>query len=331
MLGLRAARALDDMEGLKWASLGILRQAWSKEQADVWQAGVGVAKEVLDKLHAAKRTKEAKEFQAALDQAVERDCMAIVRWTGEADLDLLVEEPSGTVCSLRSPRTTAGGIMLGDSSSQTGPDSYGGHSAAYVCPTGFDGTYRMLVRRIWGSVTAGKVNVEVITHYRGSNAIDVRKNIGLDKDEALVVFDLKDGRRKEPLRDQQVANAASGQLGLNRQILAQQLAAAVDPAALQALAVSRSASDSTGATGNGGVVPFPFLAGGAVGYQPVIIWIPEGTNMGATAVVSADRRYVRISPTPIFSAIRKVDTFNFSSGQQNNNVGGGTGGTGFTQ
>ena len=43
MLGLRAARALDDLDGLKWASLGILSQAWPKEQADVWQAGVGVA------------------------------------------------------------------------------------------------------------------------------------------------------------------------------------------------------------------------------------------------------------------------------------------------
>ena len=112
MLGLRAARATNNLEGLKWASLGILGQAWPKEQANVWQAGLGVAKEVLDKLRAEKRTKEADHFLAALNEAVARDCVAIVTWTGDGDVDVLVEEPSGTVCSLRNPRTTAGGILL---------------------------------------------------------------------------------------------------------------------------------------------------------------------------------------------------------------------------
>ena len=95
-----------------------------------------------------------------------RDCVAVVTWTGEGDVDVLVEEPSGTVCSLRTPRTTSGGILIGDDVRQAGRDSFGGRSAAYVCPKGFDGKYRMLVRRVWGNVTAGKVNVEVITHCR---------------------------------------------------------------------------------------------------------------------------------------------------------------------
>ena len=42
----------------------------------------------------------------------------------------------------------------------------------------------------------------------------MRKKIPLDKDEAVVAFDLKDGRRKESLREQQVANAAAGQLAV---------------------------------------------------------------------------------------------------------------------
>ena len=106
----------------------------------------------------------------------------------------------------------------------------------------------MLVRRVWGNVVAGKVNVEVMTHYRTDNAVDVRNKIPLDKDQALVVFELKDGRRKEPLRDQQVANAAEGQLALNRQILAQQLDGSLDPAALQALAAARAAPATPVAT-----------------------------------------------------------------------------------
>ena len=174
-------------------------------------------------------SKEADEFQAELDQAVARDCVVAVHWTGDADVDLLVLEPTGTVCSLRNPRTTAGGVMLGDVLSQTNSDNSGGHSEVYVCPKGFDGTYRLKVWRVWGKVTTGKVTVEVVTHFRDKNSITVSKKIPLEKDEAAVVFDLKDGRRKESLREQQVANAAGGQLAINQQILAQQIAAAVDP------------------------------------------------------------------------------------------------------
>ncbi len=326
MLGLRAARAANDLEGLKWASLGILGQAWPEDHSNIWQAGVGVAKEVLDKLRAEKRTKEADAFLAALDDAVARDCVVVVTWTGEADVDLLVEEPSGTLCSMRCPRTTAGGVLLGDATSQVDRDGYGGHREVYVCPKGFDGTYRMLVRRVWGNVTAGKVGVEVITHYRTANAIRVAKKLTLDKDDAVATFDLKNGRRKESLRDQQVANAAAPLVALDRQILAQQVNSSLDPSVMQALALSRA----TGAAGgNGGALGSAFFGGGAVGYQPVIITLPEGAQWVPTAVISADRRYVRYSGGPFFSGVGKVTTFNTSTGANGTGTGG-TGGQGFS-
>jgi hypothetical protein len=320
MLGLRAARATDDLEGLKWASLGILGQAWPKDKTDVWQAGIGVAREVLERLRADKRMEEANAFQAALDKAVARDAVVIVTWTGEADIDLMMEEPSGTVCSLRNPRTTSGGILLGDAIAQTDRDSYGGHSEVYVCPKGFDGTYKLLVRRIWGDVVTGKVNVEVITHYRTANAADVRKKIELDKDEAVIAFDLQDGQRKEPLHEQQVVNAIDTQLAVNRQVLAQQIGGSVDPSVLQALALSRAGN------GNGAN---PFAIHGAVGYQPVIETLPEGAMLMMTAVISADRRYVRITSMPFFSGVGQVHTFNMANGTNTTGTGG-TGGQGFS-
>ncbi len=325
MLGLQAARAANDIDGLKWASVGILSQAWPQQEASVWQAGLGISKEVLDKLRTEKRIKEADAFLAQLDEAVRRDCVAVVTWTGDADVDVMVEEPSGTVCSLRNPRTTGGGVLLGDDIRQAGRDSFGGRSAAYVCPKGFDGTYRLLVRRVWGNVTAGKVNVEVITHCNTADAVDVRKKIALDKDEALVVFDLKGGRRTEPLREQQVANAVGGQMVLNRQILAQQLATTTDPAALAAMANARSGGSSSGS--NNGA--YPYFGGGAVGYQPVITVLPQGANFSVTAVVSADRRYVRITSAPFFSGISQVNTFNMTTGASQSQTGG-TGNQGYS-
>jgi hypothetical protein len=326
MLGLKAARAANSLEGLKWASLGILGQAWPKEQASVWQAGMGVAKEVLDKLRAEKRDDEADHFLAACKQAVARDCVAIVTWTGDADVDVSVKEPTGTICSLRNPRTIGGGILLDDAIRQIGRDSLGGRSAVYVCPKGFDGEYQLLARRVWGSVATGKINVEVITHDLTSHAIDVRKRIALDKDEAVVAFSLKDGRRKEPLAEQQVANAAGAQLAVNRQILAQQLAAAADPQSMSDLAQAR--------LNGGGLGAQPFLGAGAIGYQPIIMWLPSGANCMMSAVVSADRRYVRVTVNPIFSGVSKVDTFNTSSGatgtQGGNNNNTGNTGAGFS-
>jgi hypothetical protein len=335
MLGLKAARATGNLDGLRWASLGILGQAWPKEHRAVWQAGLGVAEEVLAKLKAEGRTREADEFLAALDKAVERDCIVIVNYTGDAQLDLVVQEPTGSVCSFRMPRTASGGALLGDAIAQANGDNGGGKSEVYVCPQGFDGTYRMAIHRVFGNVTAGKVHVKVMTHYRGKNAVSVEKTIPLVKDEAQIAFDLKDGRRKEPIADQQIANAAANQLQNNAQaqILAQQLDASVDPSALGSLAAARSLyGGNGGGLGGNGLAGNPFFGGrGAVGYQPVIEKYREGASMTVTAVVSADRRYVRCS-FPMqgltFSGIGQVNTFNTVTGQ-GGTTAGGTGGQGF--
>jgi len=331
--GLQAAKRAKNWEGIKWAAVGILSQAWPREQADIWNSGLAAANDVLEKLRAEKRTDEAKQFRKALDEAVTRDCLAVVQYTGDAEVDILVEEPTGTVCSLRNPRTTGGGILLGDSAKKFGGTSADGRSQVYVCSKGFDGTYRLVVRRVWGKVTTGKVTVDVYTHYRGENGRRVSKKIPLDKGEAMVVFDLKDGRRKEALQEQQLANAVAGQMAVNRQVLAQQLAAAVDPQAVQSLAAARAYNGGS-SVGNVSWSPFvigqtPVALGGAVGYQPVIISLPEGANMWATAVVSADRRYVRITCMPVFSLIADVHTFNTSTGDTKRTPMG-TGGGGFS-
>ena len=71
---------------------------------------------------------------------------------------------------------------------------------------------------------------------------------------------------------------------------------------------------------------FGFPGGSAVGYMPVITTIPSGANLTVAGVISADRRYVRIAPTPFFTDIGQVTTFNFVSGASG--AGGGAGGAG---
>jgi hypothetical protein len=235
-------------------------------------------------------------------------------------------------------------------------------SADYVVTRGFSGTYRVLLRRVWGKVSANKVTVDVYTHLGTKRAERNHKQIPLGEKDAVVVFELKDGRRTEPLAQAQVASAVQNVVGMNQTLIQrmagaaegdpnQQFAATApsraainkqidaisDPGALSAFNASRTAGISgAGVAGAGRNGPnaglLPFVMRGAAGYQPVITTLPEGTNMIATAVVSADRRYVRISVVPLFSSIGDVETFNFATGAtsvmsgSNNPPGGGPGG-----
>ncbi len=63
----------------------------------------------------------------------------------------------------------------------------------------------------------------------------------------------------------------------------------------------------------------------AVGFTPTITVIPDGIFLQVTAVVSADRRYVRLTLGPSFTSIIDVQTFTFNSG---GNVGGNAIGVG---
>ena len=108
MYGLQLAERLNDLEGIQWSSLGILKQAWPKEKAAIVQkarrsAGRGGTTEepTIDR-------RKPTRFQAELDKAKIRDCVVKVTWTGDADVDVMVEEPSGAICAFRNPRTSGG-------------------------------------------------------------------------------------------------------------------------------------------------------------------------------------------------------------------------------
>jgi hypothetical protein len=318
LFGLQLAQRLNDLEGMKWSSLGILKQAWSKDKKDVADSAARTAAAVLAQLKAEKRTREAAEFQAQLDQAKVRDCLVKVTWTGDADIDLLVEEPSGTLASFRNPRTTGGGVIVGDAAIADKRSTAEGQSETYVCPEAFDGTYRVLVRRVWGKVTAGKVTVDVYSHYGSPQQKHMRTQVPVGEEDAMVVFDLQDGRRQEELSEHLLANAAAGQLEVNRAVLAQQLNGLAQTQAGGAnanLGVSRQ-----------GLLGIPFIQQ-QVGYMPIIQPLPSGAGFRVNGVVSADRRYVRVSPSPTFTGVGSVTTFNLQSGSQGTSPGPGAGGT----
>ena len=318
-----AARA-DDQATLRWACPGVLAHEWPADQREIFTRAARLAKTGIDALEQAGRKEEAADFRAAVDRALVRDIELELTWNGDADIDLIVEEPPGTVCSLAAPRSSSGGTLLADTDAPADPAN-ATHRERYIATEAFPGTYRVLVRRTWGKVAADTVTATV-TLYRGTPFEQkLKKQIIVRAEDAAVTIAVPAGRRREPVFDAQVAQDVVAQQQLGQAILAQQLAGMADPAAAASLSQSRRTAPPTGAPGAPGA---PFFRTGAVGYQPIITTLPEGTNMFAQAVVSADRRYVRVTATPLFSGVGQVTQFNFSGGGAQGTGGGGQGGGG---
>ncbi len=55
----------------------------------------------------------------------------------------------------------------------------------------------------------------------------------------------------------------------------------------------------------------PVVGDFAVAQQPVITILPDGTSLNVQAVVSNDRRFVRMTLVPFFSQVQEVTTFTF--------------------
>lgn len=64
----------------------------------------------------------------------------------------------------------------------------------------------------------------------------------------------------------------------------------------------------------------PVVGDFAVAHQPVISLLPDGTSLNVQAVVSPDRRFVRLSLVPFFSQVTDVETFTFSGSRTTRNA-----------
>jgi hypothetical protein len=240
----------------------------------------------------------------------------------------MVEEPVGSVCSRSAPRSPSGGVLLGDSAATS--EDKGLHRERYVATFALPGDYRVLVKRITGSVTANTVTV-AMTMMKGTDQEKVlRQQVRVTEDDQILAVSLPDGRRREQLADAQLVQDVTLQRSISSLVLAQQLAAITDSTAVDSMSTSRGNTPAPAATTGPGSARTPFFGGGAVGYQPVITTLPEGTNHNVTVVVSADRRYVRVTANPFFSGIGQVTQFNYSGAGAGGSggMGGGMGGRG---
>jgi len=153
-----------DREQRLLARLGILEWVWSGgwevEHAEALKVIEGVAKE-FDSQQA---TGQAAELRERLRAAQRRDLQITLRWVGNADLDLLIRDPSGEECSFRRPETSTFGRLV----KQAGKLDAGGtrpadtHIEQFLQPRSLPGRYEAIVRFVGGKVASGTAVLEVI-------------------------------------------------------------------------------------------------------------------------------------------------------------------------
>ncbi|WP_437230000.1 hypothetical protein SH661x_001730 [Planctomicrobium sp. SH661] len=300
VLGLKLAKDVGSPDDVEWAATGILLNYWKPDFAKLHKSAETA---LLDQIQIANRSQNtplAERLQASLREARSRDLTIRLEWNGNADLDMQVEEPTGTVCSCDVKETQGGGLFLNDGVGPNAANSY----ELYVCPRGAAGPYRVRIRNSDGTLVGNRATLTATLREGMPDQSRVVRTLILDGDEVSVTIELPQGRRTQPRIITTLPAEALLQLEAVVQNQNNDPAASRDPRKSEVMQQFRESRDRMQPPGRAG----------AVGYAPVVQVIPQGTTMSAQGVVSPDRRYVRLGIQPAVTEITDVFTFTYLNG-----------------
>lgn len=296
--GLKLAAALRDPAGLEWAARGVLRWVWSGDFAAAHRDAEGKAEDLARWLRTEKREADAAKLLQGVSAGKSRDLVVELTWNGEADLDLLIEEPSGSTCSHAQPRTSGGGILVHDGFGPNQNNTY----EKYVCPEGFTGEYRLRIRHSGGNLVGKRATLKIVRYQGTPQEISETVVVQIAGAEKSLRTTLAHGRLKDPVR-----------LPAPERPLSERFPSRQRPSIIQQVSGTAESQTEIARWLQSRPQALSALGPGAVGYQPVISTISEGVSLSARAVISGDRRYVRLSLSPMFSGLTDVMTFGFAS------------------
>ncbi|MDB5312344.1 MAG: hypothetical protein JWO38_6546, partial [Gemmataceae bacterium] len=147
---------------VEWAASNLLHRDWPVGDGVDYHAKT---RDMLGKFQArfAAAGIKADGVQKALIEQTQRDLVIELGWQGPADLDLIVAEPTGSVCSATTKRTTGGGVLKADQIEQTDD----GRFEVYAAASAFSGSYKVSVRKAFGRPVGGTAQIRV-TRFKGT-------------------------------------------------------------------------------------------------------------------------------------------------------------------
>ncbi len=296
-----------DSDAMQWAAGNLLGRDWPTESDDLHARAREKLKALIDVLRSERRDAEAGRMSAAAELDRQRDLVVKLTWQSEADLDLEVREPIGTVCSFQKRMTSGGGTLIGDTLEDR-------NSETYVAAQGFPGDYQITVRRVWGRPLGSKATVEIIQHQGTPEETHQRETVVFDRSHTMT-FHLATGRRTSlaqvppaPLRKPlgKTVKSEGGDYVLNK------LRSLADPEIVAEDSSTRGGVGSAGLPVDLQGLPPTLPAGGET--DPVSVQtrvsplVGNSVDLTARASISPDRRFVRFSLDPVFETMAKVQS-----------------------
>ncbi len=292
LLGLRLAEKLDDVEAGIWAGTGILTYYWFEGYEQQHNRAVKLLSNWKLAAEQKGNTELAERIAENLERAQIRDLELRLTWSGDADLDLIVAEPLGTTCSFANPHTASGGALLHEGAGPNQAECY----EHFVCAFGAPGAYMVTVQYNYGRVVGNRARLEVIRYAGTDHEQRDSVNVVFDQQTKKFRVSLHQGRRTEQTPVFEPVRKSDEERQKQTAILLHQLRQGLryqPPAPLNQISP---------------------VAAGAVGYSPVVAPVTSGVRLDATAVVSPDRRYVRLGMRPSITNVTDVFTFSFAGG-----------------
>ncbi len=296
---IKFAELADDTKAMDWAASNLMKQDWPADNKDL-QELARIKSEAL-----ARKLKQSGNDQAqnaaSIKEKGRRDLVIKLAWQGDADLDLQVKEPVGSICNPTNTQTVGGGVFLGDSLTEAGLETYTAAEA-------FKGNYEIRVKKVWGKTLGDKAQVRVIHNQGTAQQQEEIFSIDLTKNAPLVVK-VNEGRRTElayvsppSLRP----TSRSEKIRMVSKDVGTQLRDIADP---EVTGFQRGTSIASGAIPIEMEAPAPSKNDGndKILYQTrVQSFMKNAMDVTTQVVLSSDRRSMRVSVTPVFESTANI-------------------------
>jgi hypothetical protein len=190
-------------------------------------------------------------------------------------------------------QTVGGGLLLGDSLAKM-------TSETYIAAEGFSGDYIVTVERVWGRPLGSKAQLKIIRHQGTKDETEELVTVRMNSNQSLpITVNLKDGRRTETayVPSSTVPVEEPTRTSATDEIF-NKLRALSDP---EITGFERGIRGGTGSPGKDSLPRFatkpprPSPNDRTVYQNKVKPLVQGSVDVTAQAVISADRRYVRLS------------------------------------
>ncbi len=147
------AELAKDSTAMEWAAGNLLKRDWPTDGKELHEKAQDKLKDLKQTLEAERRDIEAGRMAATAERYRQRDLVVRLSWQGDADLELEVKEPIGTVCSFMLRQTPGGGTLIDNILAERSRDK---SVETYAAAQAFSGDYKVTVRRLWGRPLGSK-------------------------------------------------------------------------------------------------------------------------------------------------------------------------------